>query len=522
MRRALLRSVFLLICHSIATAPAAVSRRNEVAPPSISRSQFGGGDECSCGPGGAAKSGRGPHKPECPTRQADWKICASPEKVSKTARVFVEEERTPQKRHKTVRMNVYDAMNFGDLLGLKGDARPDEGAPLIATLAYRQCDAVVVDKSRQRRIKNSLEGMLKRSQQRLERIKSGVKKGAAKAFTWVAKKFNCREGEDEKDRSVRVLGALGDTHERQERLRERDDGLRRDNREAASKAQPNGHWPPPCARGEVSPVQRLRHFFRELDGLGDRIEICSNCRQKNVAMGVGDGVGPKAEFCSFCCEHPETMHWNNSLDLNLSPDAQFGIDTNTSDAARAEFAELQKAWPQMSPIEEAMISPVCACFTVLSLPSGGQLGYRGNVINFPFDVAKIAAQLPRAAADCGVVVYRVRYKKRGKGPGDADRDVSKLERVRRGAVEGYLNFFMKHHKYFATGLTTKDGSVVFPPVVIDKAAIDELPENGVPDGLVYEYIDDECIDDDGPGADEHGDCMSDGCVYEDGQFAASS
>ena len=36
-----------------------------------------------------------------------------------------------------------------------------------------------------------------------------------------------------------------------------------------------------------------------------------------------------------------------------------------------------------------MISPVCACFSVLKLPSGGQLGYRGNVINFTYDVAKV-------------------------------------------------------------------------------------------------------------------------------------
>ena len=45
-----------------------------------------------------------------------------------------------------------------------------------------------------------------------------------------------------------------------------------------------------------------------------------------------------------------------------------------------------------------MISPVCACFSVLKLPSGGQLGYRGNVINFTYDVAKVRLRLDPGAS----------------------------------------------------------------------------------------------------------------------------
>ena len=107
----------------------------------------------------------------------------------------------------------------------------------------------------------------------------------------------------------------------------------------------------------------------------------------------------------------------------------------TSAAARAQFATLHRKHGELSTTEEALISPVGVCMFVLKLPSGGQLGYRGSVINFTLDVGKVrtrafilyiqmlyahhcyphhvafgflvlqvAEQVPRASVDCAPVL----------------------------------------------------------------------------------------------------------------------
>ena len=119
-------------------------------------------------------------------------------------------------------------------------------------------------------------------------------------------------------------------------------------------------------------------------------------------------------------------------------------------------------------------------------------------------------QLPCAANDCGVVVYRVRYKKKRTRDGGTTTDdgsdaeeVSKLEKVRRETVRDYLNFFSEHHKYFQRGLIAKDGETLLPPIEVCDELIDALPDNGRPDGLVIKYIDDEVVDDDGVRDGDH-------------------
>ena len=68
----------------------------------------------------------------------------------------------------------------------------------------------------------------------------------------------------------------------------------------------------------------------------------------------------------------------------------------TTAEARREWARLRATYGELSPVEESLISPVMAVVQVLKLPSGGQLGYRGNVINFALDVAQARSSAPRA------------------------------------------------------------------------------------------------------------------------------
>jgi hypothetical protein len=60
-----------------------------------------------------------------------------------------------------------------------------------------------------------------------------------------------------------------------------------------------------------------------------------------------------------------------------------------------------------SVMEEALISRVSACTSVLCLPNGGQLGYRGSVINFTNDLMHVAEQLPRTPKETGIIIYAV-------------------------------------------------------------------------------------------------------------------
>ena len=122
---------------------------------------------------------------------------------------------------------------------------------------------------------------------------------------------------------------------------------------------------------------------------------------------------------------------------------------------------------------------------------------------------QVSAQLPRSADDCDFVVYRVRFKKRKSKKAADDEteneteEVCKLETVRKDAIRDYLDFFSRHHKYFSEGIKSRDGATVWiPPIHIDQAAIDALPDDGRPEGLKVTYIDDEVIDDDAPPEDE--------------------
>ena len=103
---------------------------------------------------------------------------------------------------------------------------------------------------------------------------------------------------------------------------------------------------------------------------------------ENVCAGVDRDEG----MCNFCRSSSEGHHWENGLDLELSPTS---AETMADATARARWADLVRRHHPLSPVEEALISPVSACFSVLKLPSGGQLGFRGNVINFAFDVGKV-------------------------------------------------------------------------------------------------------------------------------------
>ena len=97
--------------------------------------------------------------------------------------------------------------------------------------------------------------------------------------------------------------------------------------------------------------------------------------------------------------------------------------------------------------------------------------------------SQVARQLPRSAAECGLVIYRIKYKKKHRhskrddadDADDADdgssEEVSRLGRVRREVAREHLGFLSEHHQYFRGGLRSADGHCWLEPIEIDNASI---------------------------------------------------
>ena len=372
-------------------APSAQTSKNDDGP-----------SECNCGPGGGPKSGKGPHFGFCATKVArdEWQRYPPPKAPPAQARTYLEKESTPSGRHKRVRIVAAG--------GMDNDDRTKRNAPVLGVMAEVTRENTPEGASRKRRVEVSEHARCAREHERLNKEKDGAEPPVAKKLTWAASRFNKREGESEQERNTRVLADLGSASERHARIRARDARLRSDRMHREHTKTPHGVFPPPCPKSDegATPLRRLELYYEKLWALGEEAAICENCRQKDVGIGVGDGAIGSADekICAFCRDQPGAIHWTNGLDLDLRPEAEpresgeIANDTDTSCSARDQWAALRKKHGELLPIEEAMISPVCACFSVLKLPSGGQLGYRGNVINFTYDVAKVRLRLDPGAS----------------------------------------------------------------------------------------------------------------------------
>ena len=241
-------------------------------------------------------------------------------------------------------------------------------------------------------------------------------------------------------------------------------------------------------------LERLRTYQGILHDLGGRVHTCPCCRERAHDHGTTD---PNA-WCWACTKNPNLLPWWNGLDLEVgcqpvrdeeeaakragveeagrplsSRDKENKICTGVSDVpweSRRAWQKLQKKYGALTPLEEALVSRVTACTTVLRLPSEQQLGYRGNVINFVNDLPTVHMQLPLAPKDCGVIVYRI-SKEDGR---------SELERVRKKAVEEYLFFFSEHHAVYRYGVRNPRAQpgdadeYIIPPFVFDRDFNEEV------------------------------------------------
>ena len=254
---------------------------------------------------------------------------------------------------------------------------------------------------------------------------------------------------------------------------------------------PAACWPPPAPStiSGTSNLDRVSTYFNILSSLATNLHTCPNCRQSAHDHGT-DVTGRN---CWFCVNKPRLLHWSNGLDLDLRPDDDPMYPTSAiSNEARSKLQDLILLHGELSPVEEALIARVRCCTTCLKLPSEGQLGFRGNVINFLSDTAIVNKQLPCSPAECGVLRYRI----------ERENTKHKLESVRKAAVMAWLNFLIQYHPLYVHGVrdtacppgtSDKDDAYwIVPPFDSTKDfnndVIKALPDDGVPPGLPEFFV----------------------------------
>ena len=242
----------------------------------------------------------------------------------------------------------------------------------------------------------------------------------------------------------------------------------------------------------------LRRFGEELT---EQQELADSLARKHQIDPHKQLFTP-AEWDAFGITGLRTDHFIKSGTLYFQP-AERGLSAADLHA-RMAWEDLKK-WKGLSVLEEALVSRVSCIVSVVQLPGSwvdnkqySQLGYRGSVINFVNDLSTVAAQLPRAPKDTGIMVYK------SEGVTKHGKAYSELLRVRRDAVKEYLEFFAEHHELYREGIVDPNNPAVqlvpkFTKADIDKAVLDSLPKDGVPDDIREHILEahEDC------GADEH-------------------
>ncbi|CAB4008934.1 Hypothetical predicted protein, partial [Paramuricea clavata] len=125
---------------------------------------------------------------------------------------------------------------------------------------------------------------------------------------------------------------------------------------------------------------------------------------------------------------------------------------------------------------------------------GGQRGYSGHCINLPQNVKELAMSLPRYPKDLAVIIVKA------KGRENTFKDVT----VRKQKVHNALVWLINNNPHYSELLINED-------------ALNSLPEDGVPPGLMTVETDDDIVSDDNcsPDVGPPTDNPSEDIVYND-------
>ena len=173
-------------------------------------------------------------------------------------------------------------------------------------------------------------------------------------------------------------------------------------------------------------------FHRALDAR--KFHICGVCSELAFMEAVVDV--DSTYKCKRCFDDDFTFSKNNNMDPGTVPDALKGL----------------------SQVEQLLIAQIIPMMTIVRLSSGGQFGYRGNVINLPQDLPSLVTTLPRRVSDTDIIVIRKQL----------DENRHHDFKVRRGVVHRALLWLKVHNTHY------KD-------IDISEDNLRSLPEDGFPD-----------------------------------------
>ena len=165
-----------------------------------------------------------------------------------------------------------------------------------------------------------------------------------------------------------------------------------------------------------------------------KFHICEKCNELDFIEATVE-VG-RLYKCKRCTKDPITFSKRNGMDPGAVPEALNGL----------------------TQVEQLLIAQIIPMMTIVRLSSGGQFGYRGNVINLPQDLPSLVTTLPRRVSDTDIIVIRKQL----------DENRHHDFKVRRGVVHRALLWLKVHNTHY------KD-------IDISEDNLQSLPEDGFPD-----------------------------------------
>ena len=162
-----------------------------------------------------------------------------------------------------------------------------------------------------------------------------------------------------------------------------------------------------------------------------------------------------------------------------------------------ENSMIPSAIPQelkdLTQVEEMLIARALPIMRVYIKP-GGQRGYSGHCINLPQNVKELATSLPRYPNELSVIIVKA------KGKNNTFKDLT----VRKQKVHNALLWLIQNNPHYCD-------------LQINATALNSLPENGVPPGLMTVETDDDIVSDDNcsPDVGPPTDNPSEDIVYND-------
>jgi hypothetical protein len=181
--------------------------------------------------------------------------------------------------------------------------------------------------------------------------------------------------------------------------------------------------------------------------------LLNNCRERlmNITM----------ESCNLCHEEWFDLGVEDGICKNCRKSSKFQPSNNMYPGNDASHL------PELTQMEEMLISPVHALVQLWQI-RGGQTKYTGHTCNFPRENAIFHAKVPLLPEECDIIIMR----RTGAEVG-TDATIYQDFRVRRHAIQQWLEFLVEHHPTFRSH-----------QVAVDYAQLDNLPV----DGLVHDRL----------------------------------